>query len=103
MDERHGYFVHGDAPEGFVEAMRNSPQMLKRWCEKQSIGVLRQAKFVLHTYHSVWHNVLKEEIDAREAAHERVANARMVRLTAWGVAVGLLAIVVGIIVSTLGH
>jgi hypothetical protein len=107
MDGMQGYFVQGDAPAGFVEAMRHSPQELKLWCAKQPVEVLRQAKLVLHVHHVVWHDVLKEEIEARVAANARreakVAEARMVRLTAWGVAAALLAIVVAIAVIKFGH
>jgi hypothetical protein len=107
MDGMQGYFVQGDAPTGFVEAMRHSPQQLKLWCAKQPVAVLRQAKLVLHVHHTVWHDVLKEEIAAREAAdarrEARVADARIVRLTAWGVAAALLAIVVAIVLAKWVH
>jgi hypothetical protein len=97
------YFVQGDPPAGFVEAMRSSPQDLKLWCAKQPLEVLRKAKQVLHVHHTVWHEVLREEIEAWNAAEaKKVAGATDKRATVLAyisIALAMLAVVIAIVLA----
>jgi hypothetical protein len=97
------YFVKGEAPAGFVEAMRHSLQDLKVWCADQSMDVLKQAQRVLHVHHEVWHKILREEIEARNAAgarkEARAIDKRNTALTSMSIALSMLAVIITIVLA----
>ena len=96
-------FVKGEAPVGFVEAMRRGPQDLKVWCADQSMDVLKQAPRILHVHHEVWHTILREEIEARNAAdarkEARATDKRNTALTSMSIALSMLAVIITIVLA----